>query len=229
MYLFLFTQGANFRNDDLLLVRSTDRVRTWSDPVTLFKGHFWNCHTGMILHEGRLYWAVDEFYAKDKPMDKRSPRALVGDLVDPMNPESWRMSNRIPFPGLPREMQRMGWMPRQDGISPWPDHWLEPNIVRVGDRFRMLATVKVQRQTAAYLCAVFDVTEDEKGVLLDFRQFHSMPGGQLKFAIIHDDVSGYFWATANLVVDSQETLDVWGEARRARHFVSSGGKKIGGS
>jgi hypothetical protein len=34
-----------------------------------------------------------------------------------------------------------------------------------------------------------------------------MPGGQLKFCVIRDEVSRLFWATANQVVDDQGAFD----------------------
>ena len=71
---------------------------------------------------------------------------------------------------------------------------------------------------------MFDLTDEDFEPSARFTQFFPMPGGHLKFAIVYDDVSNLFWATAILAVDSQEDLGVWREARRARHFAVSGGK-----
>ncbi|MBA7693654.1 hypothetical protein ES703_102242 [subsurface metagenome] len=54
LYLFTHPLGTRFRNDDLLLLRSDDAGKTWSELVTLFEGHFWNCQTGMVIHDNRL-------------------------------------------------------------------------------------------------------------------------------------------------------------------------------
>src|SRR4051794_5945087 len=53
LYLFAFQPGAGHRNDDLHLLRSRDGGVTWSGPVTLFRGHCWNCQTGMVARDGR--------------------------------------------------------------------------------------------------------------------------------------------------------------------------------
>src|SRR6266478_4995138 len=60
LYLFANKPGVKSRNDDLLLLKSDDGGASWSEPVTLFKGHYWNCHTGMVIKDSHLYWAVDD-------------------------------------------------------------------------------------------------------------------------------------------------------------------------
>src|SRR5688572_16105508 len=59
LYLFANKGGTTYRNDDLLLLNSTDGGRSWSAPVTLFKGHYWNCHTGMVIRDNKIYAATD--------------------------------------------------------------------------------------------------------------------------------------------------------------------------
>lgn len=217
LYLFANKGGTEFRNDDLLLLRSGDGGRSWSAPVTLFKGYFWNCHTGMVTRENRLYWAVDDLALRAK----RGPRVVAGDLsADPMDPRAWRMSDPVPFPGVPDAL--VG--PEFAGLS---SQYLEPNVIDVHGRLRVLATVKPSRQSTAGLCAVLDVNDDGKKLDLKFTQYHPMPGGQLKFCVLWDQVSKMFWATANLVVDSQGTRDWWEEGQKRGDF--SGDGRIGGN
>jgi hypothetical protein len=194
LYLFANKPGTKFRNDDLLLLRSDDGGRSWSDPVTLLKGHFWNCHTGIIIKENRLYWAVDDLSLGNK----REPRAIAGDLLqDPMNPAAWRISEAVPFPGFPSALTH----PK---FAHQSSQYLEPNVIEVGGQLRVLATVKPNRQSTAGLCAVLDLADDGQKLDLTFTQYHPMPGGQLKFCVVPDEVSQVFWATANLVVPEPE-------------------------
>ena len=44
LYMFLFSMGTTYRNDDVYLASSTDGGATWSKRVAIFKGHFWTCH-----------------------------------------------------------------------------------------------------------------------------------------------------------------------------------------
>lgn len=95
LYLFANKGGIKSRNDDLLLLRSDDGGRAWSPPVTLFQGHFWNCHTGMVQRKDRIYWATDDLSLGKN----RGPRLIAGDLSgDPMDTKAWRLSEPVPFP-----------------------------------------------------------------------------------------------------------------------------------
>lgn len=217
LYLFANKGGTKFRNDDLLLLRSADGGQTWSEPVTLFHGHFWNCHTGMTVRDNKLYWAIDDLSLGSK----RGPRAVVGDLSgDPMNPGAWRMSEPVPFPGVPEALTN----PKFASLS---SQYLEPNVLNVLGKLRVLATVKPRRQSTAGLCAMFDLRDDGTQLDLKFTQFYPMPGGQLKFCVIWDEVSQMFWATANLVVDSQGVFDWFREGEKLGSVRYSSG--LGGN
>lgn len=218
LYLFANKGGLEFRNDDLLLLKSEDGGRTWSEPVTLFKGHFWNCDTGMVIRNNRLYWAVDDLRFG---INLRGPCVICGDLSkDPMTPSSWRLSNAIPFPGVPD-------MLLHSRFRNLAHRYLEPNVIDVYGKLRVLATVKPQKQTTTGLAAVFDISDDEQGLRLEFVQYHPMPGGQLKFCVIWDEVSKMFWATVNLPVDGQEAFDWWEKGRDKKNsrtlFTGMGG------
>ena len=199
--LFANKGGTKSRNDDLLLLKSTDGGKTWSDPVTLFQGHFWNCHTGMVQHEDRLYWATDDLSLGKN----RGPCVIVGDLTgDFMQPAAWRMSKAVAFPGIPDALTH----PKHANLT---SQYLEPNVIEVHGKLRVMATVKPKRQSTAGLAAVLDFEDKGKGspIELKFTQYHPMPGGQLKFCIIRDEKSKMFWATANIVVDGQGGFDWW--------------------
>lgn len=201
LYLFANKGGTKSRNDDLLLLKSTDGGKSWSDPVTLFQGHFWNCHTGMVQHEDRLYWATDDI----TNYKLRGPRIIAGDLSgDPMSSAAWRLSNVVDFPGVPDQLTN----PKYAELS---SQYLEPNVIEVHGKLRVMATVKPKRQSTAGLAAVFDFEDKGKDapIELKFTQYHPMPGGQLKFCIIWDEKSKMFWATANIVVDGQGGFDWW--------------------
>jgi hypothetical protein len=217
LYLFANKGGTKVRNDDLLLLRSTDGGRTWSAPVTLFTGHFWNCHTGMVVRDDRIYWALDDLSLGNK----RGPCVVSGDLsADFMNPSAWRISKPVPFPGVPDALTD----PKFNNLT---SQYLEPNVIEVAGRLRVLATVKPKRQSTAGLAAVFDIEDNGTELGLKFTQFYPMPGGQLKYCVIRDEVSQMFWMTANVPVDSQGVFDWWREGEKRGNFSYASG--LGGN
>lgn len=200
LYLFGMKGGTTHRNDDLLLLRSTDAGRTWSAPVTLATGHFWNCQTGMVIRGGKIYWAVDDL---SLGMTDRGPRIVRGDLTgDIMAAASWRLSNPVAFPGVPDALTH----PQFAASS---SQYLEPNVVEVQGRIRVLTTVKPKRQTTTGLAGILDLAEQGSDLTLTFTQYHPVPGAQLKFCVVWDDRSKLFWAAMNLPADAQMVSPWW--------------------
>lgn len=217
LYLFANKGGTKSRNDDLLLLKSADGGKTWSEPVTLFKGHFWNCHTGMVQRDDRLYWATDDLSLGRN----RGPRVIAGDLSgDPMNPGAWRMSEPVPFPGVPDALTN----PKFAELT---SQYLEPNVIDVQGQLRVMMTVKPKRQSTAGLGAVLDFEDKGGPIDLKFTQYHPMQGGQLKFCIIRDEKSKMFWATANIVVDSQGSFDWYRQGEKSGNVRYASG--VGGN
>lgn len=214
LYLFGFTPGPKFRNDDLHLLRSDDGGATWSAPVTLFKGHYWNCHTGMVVRDGHLYWAFDDL---GKGNDNRGPAAIACDLSrDPMDPASWRISNSVYFTPESAELSN-------PAFASQTTQYIEPNVIDANGRLRVLMAFKPKRQTTSNMTAVFDLADKDGKLDLKFTQYSPMPGAQLKFTVLWDEKSRMFWSTYNLVVDSQSRFDWWQKAKAAGKIRSTYG------
>jgi hypothetical protein len=213
LYLFAHKGGSEIRSRDVLLLRSEDAGRTWSRELLLFTGQYWNSHTSVLIRDRRVYYAVD-----DLELDpNRGLRVLAGDLsTDPMDHRAWRLSAPLPFPGIPPSLVA-------PALSGRPNVYTEPNVIEMGGRIRLLASMNIEGQTTAGLGAVLDVHDDGQELKLAFAQFHPAPGAQVKRAIIRDERSKLYWATANLAVDSQETFGWWDPARAGGTFMGGGG------
>lgn len=210
LYLFAFEPGPKRRNDDVVLLKSEDGGKTWSQPVQLFDGHFWNCQTGMVERDGKVYWVFDDISGGNGP--ERVHRVIAGDLsANLMDPKSWRISNGVPFSGIPPLLSN----PAYANLD---DRHLEPNLIDLRGKLRVISSMKPDRQATANLVALFDVEDNGKNLELKFLQYHPMVGGHLKFCIIRDEVSKMFWATANFGVDTQETNEWYAAARKQGGF-----------
>ena len=214
LYLFAHRDGrGRYRNDDLVLQRSEDSGRTWSKPVTLFEGPFWNCPTGIVIGNGYVYRAFDQL---DVP--GRSERVVAGDLSrDLMDPAAWRISPPVPFPGAVPQLCRGGRCRKS--------RWLEPNVIQVNGRIRVISRVEMDAMATANVCGVCDLSDDGEKLDLEFAQYYPMPGGQNKFHIVYDHVSRLFWTPATLVTDSQDQLGYCQQARKRREFTGTGGNE----
>lgn len=205
-----YKQGA-----DWLIMRSDDEGRTWTDPVTLFKGKYWNCQTNMVQRNGHLYWAMNDM--------KHSWYAHVAVACDLkkglLNPAAWRMSNAVepPFPDLcsrtPKSSKR--WKGLSSGLM-----CLEPNVVQVGDRLMALSRASMSNYSTANLGLVFDITDDSGVLSLEFTQYYPIPGGQCKFFIMHDEETELFFMLTNLVTDSQDAFKL-----RPKNFHGGAGNE----
>ncbi|HSI63044.1 MAG TPA: sialidase family protein, partial [Candidatus Saccharimonadia bacterium] len=199
LYLFTNKGGTKSRNDDVMLLKSDDGGTKWSEPVTLFKGHYWNCHTGMVQRDDKIYWATDDLSLGKN----RGPRLIAGNLSsNPMDPASWRISEPVAFPGVPEMMT----LPEHAQLT---SQYLEPNVIEIAGKLRVLCAVKFKRQAVTGLCGLLDASDSGENLTLKFSHYHAMPGGQLKFCIIRDEPSKMFWATANLPADSTDVFDWW--------------------
>jgi hypothetical protein len=136
---------------------------------------------------------------------------------DPMDPAAWRISNTVPLVEIPRAIVN------QKFAAAASSHYLEPNVIEVQGKLRVLATVKPNRQTTANLGVVLDLSDEAGKLDLKFSQYFPMPGGQLKYCVIWDEKSRMFWATSNLVVDSQAMFDWWQKGVALGNFTGGGG------
>ncbi len=213
LHLFAHKGGREVPGRDVLLLRSEDAGHTWSREVLLFSGQYWNTHTAVLIRQGAIYYAMDDFALGPN----RGLRVLAGDLsMNLLEQRAWRLSEPLPFPGLPDSLVPPG---RSGGLRLFS----EPNVVEVGGSIRLLASVNAESQATAGLGAVVNLADDGRELKLTFAQFHPAPGAQVKRAIIWDETSKLYWATGNLPVDSQERFDLWEKARAADRFMGGGG------
>ena len=204
--LYLLGNVAIRRN--IVILRSGDEGRSWTRPVTLFEGSYWNAPTGVLIKEGRLYRSFNLHENADGTPNLRNYQGCVviaGNLSrNLLDPAAWRMSNRLDYPGTPRLLTRVPVAGRR------ADHWLESNLLEVKSEIRGFHRLRIPggaghgltHQSTAGLAAVTNLTDDGKTLKHSFGQFYPIPGAQNKFHMIRDEPSGLYWMAGNIPVDS---------------------------
>jgi hypothetical protein len=187
MLYFLGTGPVHRRGSNMGIIRSEDNGRTWSDPVTLFEGNFYNPATSYVVRGVQFYWCMDE--------GREGTYVIAGDLSKGLlDAASWRISDPLPIPELPRSLTRR----KGDGKI------LEGNVVEVGGRLQVCWRYMIDDRDSVGIGVICDLDDDGRRLDYRFRQFHALPGAQNQFHIVHDDVSRLYWMNATLPTRSQD-------------------------
>ncbi len=224
--LLMYVQTSSHR--DFLLISSDDGGKTWTEPVCVLEGPFWNISTAMVVRPDALYWAMD--YNTDEELNERSRNSMVMVKHDrngsPLDPGSWSHSNFVPRPELPDSLNGGHFPPGQSPqISRDPScvfGWVEPNTVEVNGRIRIFNRCTIDDYSSTGIAGSLEYDPDENR--LEFKQFVSWPGGQCKFYVIHDQPSAMYWLFANLATNSHDRLG-WGSRMRESGFMGGPGNE----
>ena len=191
----LFMIGNDPHRRDIRIIRSPDDGKTWAKPGVLFDdSHYHGSATPVHVKDGFVYRAFED-------LDQGSTSLVVaGDLSgDLLDPAAWRMSNKVEPPRETPSLSRKASIkrPRRNGF-------LEGNVVEIRGELYVLLRTRIDWQLTAGVTSVCKLEDDGKTMKYRFVQFYPMPGGQNKFKILHDDVSGLFWTCTTVVPDSYQ-------------------------
>ncbi|QDT18008.1 sialidase family protein [Alienimonas californiensis] len=194
-YLF----GTRAHHGDLVLRRSTDGGRTWTDPKDAASGLLrpapWHCApVPVVEHDGRL-WRGVENASFGKKWGERYAAAVISAPVDAdlLNADSWTVAGP-----LPRDPD---WL---DGTFLG---YLEGNVVVTPDGGLVdLLRVNTSGDNRSEQAALVRVIDDGKKLRfepgdgdLSTGGFVPMPGAAKKFSVRPDPNGDGYWTLANLV------------------------------
>ena len=199
----LYILGTRHEYGDVLIRRSGDGGKTWTEPAGSTSGvlrrgpyHCAPCQT--LLHDGRIWRSVELFTGGAWG---NFGALVMSALVDSdlLNADSWTFSEPLP---------------KREGFS-----WLEGAVLLAPDA----TIVNVLRTNGAGddRAAIVHVSGDGSALSFDpAEDFIDMPGGGVKFTIRYDETTSRYWSIVskqtnpeayrnNLVLISAAALREW--------------------
>lgn len=203
----LYLLGTFARYHDVVIRRSDDGGRTWTEPDDTetgrlltgkgtvpsslrenrdsLRGAFHCAPVPVVMHAGRVWRAMED--STDTRRWGLPFRAFMMSApveADLLRAESWTSTNRLP------------------GDAKWLDSkfngWLEGNAV-VTPEGRVANVLRVDTPEGG-VAAVVEVSEDGETVTFDpAAGFIELPGAAKKFTIRYDEVSKHYWSLVNIV------------------------------
>lgn len=181
----LYIMGTSTKHGDIVIRRSSDGGRTWTEPKDessglLVEGRFHCAPVPVVVHKGRIWRAFEVNRGRYKWDALVMSAPVEADLL---NAKNWQMSNKLV-------------VDRRANIF----KWLEGNVVVTpeGELVDMLRT-----QKPAGRAAMVHISADGRQLSFDpVKDMVAFPGGTKKFTIRYDKVTGKYWSLVNIITDS---------------------------
>lgn len=191
LYLFGVEMHVKGGYGPLVIRKSTDRGKSWTEPVDDEHGllrsdqEYHTAPVPMLIHQGRIMRAVEDRNPPEKwGVNFRSLVISAPLEADLMKASSWTTSNRLAYQ------------------AEWPGYaWLEGNLVAMpeGGIVNVLRNDVRPDKKGGKAC-IIQVSDDGKKIEFDpERGFVNFPGGTKKFTIRYDSVSGKYWSLSNYI------------------------------
>ena len=180
----LYIIGTRHEYGDVLIRRSQDGGRTWSEPTgsetgVLRQGRYHCAPCPVVIHKGRL-WRSFEECGVEKTRDFQAFVMSAPVEADLLKAENWTFSESLP--------------PEKNFT------WLEGNLVV--DPQRELVNILRTNDGGDDKAAIIKVDDAGRKLTYDARNdFIDMPGGGAKFTIRYDKKTARYWAIVNRQTD----------------------------
>lgn len=212
----LYLLGTRGEYQDIVIRRSDDGGRTWTEPRNaqsgrLVRGSFHCGSMPVVEHGGRLWRAFEEYTGPDGRWSGRHFRAFVmsapvdGDLL---SATTWQRTNGLHFDGRWVPGERTGWLEGNVVVDPAgnlvnilrlqanasPDHpFALPGPARAIPRYEVGALMQIDP-------AQHRLSFDPESGLIHF------PGSQSRFTIRPDPRGGRYWSLVQKITAPHEDL-----------------------
>ncbi len=204
----VYLLGTTSEYGRAVIMRSTDNGTSWTTPKDamsglLLDGHYHCAPVPIIVHNGRLWRAMEE-----APDGTRKFRALM--MSAPVESEllqasSWTCSNHLPADTAWLAGNFREWLEGNAVATPQGE---VVDLLRVGGPLgRLAALVHI---SADGKTATFDPATD----------FVDFPGGAKKFTVRYDKTSNLYWSLTNYVLPANRSTEP-GRVRNTLALIAS--------
>lgn len=189
----LYIMGTWKHHGNLIIRRSSDGGKTWSEPSSpanglLLEGEYHTAPMPMVIHNGRIWRAIENAKSESTKWGIRySAMAISAPLdADLLNAHSWTTTNFL--------THNPGYLNGKFG------GWIEGNAVvtpdgKMTDMLRVATSEKGRE-----LAAIVNISEDGKTASFDPETgFIDFAGGARKFSIRWDEISDRYWTICNMI------------------------------
>ncbi|MBN1442788.1 MAG: exo-alpha-sialidase [Planctomycetes bacterium] len=187
----LYLMGTWKHHGNLIIRRSTDGGRTWTEPRDaktglLAEGQYHTAPVPLVVHRGRLWRAFEDAMGGQKWGERY--RAFVMSMpvdADPLDRSSWTFTNVL--------ARDPAWLGGEFA------GWLEGNAV-ADPAGRIANILRVDLPPPGGKAALVRVSEDGRSAAFDPETgFIDFPGAAKKFTIRRDPSGEHYWSLVNYI------------------------------
>lgn len=193
----LYIMGPWKHHGNFLIRRSTDRGHTWTSPTDsknglLLEGEYHTAPMPMLIHNGRIWRAIENAKADTKSWGKRYSAMVISAPVDAdlLDAANWTATNHLSYDSTYLAGKFGGWL--EGNILLTPDG-------KLVDMLRVSTSEKGQHKAA-----IVNISDDGRTATFDPADgFIDFKGGGTKFVIRYDKKSKRYYTLSN---DAPEEL-----------------------
>ena len=198
----LYNMGTNKHHGNLVIRKSTDGGKTWTNPYNgktglLLEGEYHTAPMPMLIHKGRIWRAVEYATAPSINWPNRYSAMVVSAPVnaDLLDAKSWRKSNSLLYNPAYLDGKLNG--------------WIEGNIV-VSPEGKLLNILRVDLPPGVddkEYAALMEIGKGGRKISFNpATGFVIFPGGAKKFVIRYDSQTKRYWTIHNVTTSQFKNM-----------------------